>query len=176
MRQPVRKLMTLICITATMALAACTPADEEYCQSFGVAGTAEFGKCLDFYHRESAAFGGDRAVCDGEADYTYPTTLYDYGHTEHLVGGFVPTPYGGRYIGGQTIVVQPDYRHNAEVDRLRMRIIEPCMQARGWNSSATWQAGRRVLPSKSRGAAKPIATPKPPQLQPTGSLNLPWLQ
>lgn len=143
-------------------LAACTPADEQYCQRFGVGGTTEFAKCLDYFHAQEAAFGADYQQCALEADYTYPRTLYDNGRTVHFTGGF----YGGRYFGGGTEFIQPDYYHNAQVDALRQRIIEPCMQSRGWNSGLTWQAGRHAVSGKATFKPQPPPRPAP----------LPWRQ
>jgi hypothetical protein len=146
---------------ALLALAACTPADEQYCRSFGVAGTPEFGKCMSYYHVQEEAFAADHMVCAQQADLVYPPTLYDHGHYEEVVGG-----YNGVLYGGQTVLVEPDYRHNAEVDLLRSRIIEPCMQARGWNSGTSWQAGRHVV-----SVAKPVkVSPSAPPVN-----TLPWL-
>jgi hypothetical protein len=65
-------------------LSACTPADIEYCSKFGVAGTAEYGKCLDYYQQQQAAFTADYNVCASEADITYPATLYDHGGFAHV--------------------------------------------------------------------------------------------
>ncbi len=132
-------------------LSACTPADVSYCRSFGVEGTAEFDKCLAHYARQEAAFGTDRAACEFEADETYPPTLYDHGHYARSMGDFGPH---GQYYSGHTIHIEPDWQHNREVDRLRMRIIGPCMQARGWNSANDWQAGRHAVKPASR-KAKP---------------------
>ncbi len=150
-----------------IAASGCTPADQQYCNNFGVAGTAEYGNCLRYYHQQEQAFGADRAFCDSEADGTYPRTLYDTGHYQPVFvhGGFSPH---GRYYGGgiSHVYVEPDYRRNAQVDSLRMRIVEPCMQARGWRSGETWQAGRMSV-KKPR---KATTTPK------GSSLNqLPWL-
>ena len=150
-------------VAALALLSACTPADQQYCQSFGVGGTAEYGKCMDYYHQQSAIFNADRAQCEFEADATYPPTLYDYGHTEEVMGGF----NRGMYYGGSTVFVQPDMRRNMEVDQLRMRIIEPCMQSRGWNSGQSWQAG-------SHPVAKVKTAPRSPYA-PTAA-PLPWLQ
>lgn len=154
-----RRMMMLCC---PLLLAACAPEpDLAYCRSFGVENTPEFSKCMTYYHSQQAAFSADRAVCDAQADETYPPSLYDYGGYAHTVGGF---GFGGRYYGGQTIRIDPDYHKNAELDRLRQRIIEPCMQARGWVSGSSWQAGRQA-PSKSRASSKPASA---------GSL--PWLK
>ena len=161
---------------ATMALlAACTPADIDYCNQFGVAGTAEFSKCIAYYQQEEAAFGADRAVCSAQADETYPQTLYDRGGFAHVgIGGF--GGLGGRFhgpglgYGGGIVSVPPNYYHNAEVDRLRARIITPCMQARGWNSPNSWQAGRSEVKPTKRKASKPAYVPEAP------TEKLPWLQ
>jgi hypothetical protein len=141
-------------------LSACTSREVQYCSGFGVEGTSEYGNCLDYYHRQEAAFGADRAVCDAEADKTYPASLYDYGGYTRTHGGI---GYGGRWYGGHSIYIEPDYRRNRELDRLRMRIIEPCMQARGWNSGKTWQAGRRAVKPSSRKSPAPSGE------------KLPWL-
>ena len=151
-------------IVALVWLSACTPADEQYCQRFGVGGTVEYGKCIAYYHQQSAMFGADRAQCEFEADAVYPPTLYDYGHTEEVMGGYAR----GVYYGGHTVFVQPNIRHNMEVDQLRMRIIGPCMQRQGWNSGETWEAGRH---SVTRNAA-PVMRSLP---APTAS-SLPWLK
>lgn len=177
-----------------MLLAACTPADEQYCRSFGVDGTTEHRKCLEYYHHQQAAFDADRRICDAEADLTYPPTLYDRGHTEQVFqGGFGHGfghhgygrhgSWGGQHYGFQTVFVGPDLARNAEVDRLRLRIVEPCMQARGWNSGTQWQAGRRpIAPTKRTAASSPRAakavTPLPWSVQPNapGGNALPWLK
>ncbi|MFM9890419.1 MAG: hypothetical protein ACKVOE_07275 [Rickettsiales bacterium] len=159
------KYRALLCLLTLMGLSACTPADEQYCQRFGVGGTSEFGKCLDYFHTQEAAFGADYQQCAFEADYTYPPTLYDNGRTVHFSGGF----YGGRYFGGGTEFIEPDYYHNSQVDALRQRIIEPCMQSLGWNSSITWQAGRHAVTNKPpRKPATAIRSPR--------SETLPWQQ
>ena len=140
-----------LAILALLALAACTPPDEQYCQQYGVSG-AELNKCISYYNQQENIFAADREACDMQADLTYPRTLYDYGHTEHVMGGF---GYDGRYYGGHTIQIEPDYRHNAQVDSLRSRIVGPCMDAKGWNSADSWQAGRHaVTPVKRKPAQK----------------------
>lgn len=159
-------------LAVLLLLSACTPADISYCNQFGVAGTAEFSKCIAYYQQEEAAFGADRAVCSALADETYPQTLYDRGGFADVgFGGF-----GGRFhgpglgYGGGIIAVPPDYYHNAEVDRLRARIITPCMQARGWNSPTSWQAGRSAVKPTKRKVGKPDFAPEAP------AEKLPWLQ
>ena len=139
-----------------LMLASCTPGDIQYCDKYGVQGTPEFGKCIDYYHQQEAWFKSDRAVCELEADGTYPPSLYDYGHDVPVFGGYGPH---GEWYGGGVEHIPPDYMHNAQVDGLRMRIIEPCMQEHGWNSGSDWQAGRH--------AVSKIPKPLPPQ-------KLPW--
>ena len=152
--------VVIVGVLAVLGLAACTPGDVAYCRQFGVAGTGEYAKCVSYYQQQTALFSTDRDLCGLEADATYPPYLYDYGHVEQVVGG----GWGGRYYGGQTIQVGPDYRKNAEIDRLRMRIIEPCMQSRGWNSATDWQAGHHAVST----------TPAPRRNAPPAPL--PWLQ
>ena len=156
-----------------LGLGACTPADEQYCQSYGVGGTPEFGKCLDYYHQQQAVFGAARADCDLQADATYPRSLYDNGGYVPVMGG----PWGGPFgpPGGYAFV-EPDYRRNAQIDQLRLRIVGPCMSAKGWNSPVSWQAGRHdVTPVKQKKLVLTPATQAP--AAPSTSLNsLPWLQ
>lgn len=144
-------------------LAACTPADVQYCRDYGVEGTSEYGKCLDHFHAQQAAFEADREGCDLEADMTYPPSLYDYGGYARTHGGI---GYDGHWYGGQTIHIDPDWRKNREIDRLRMRIIEPCMQAKGWVSGRSWQAGRQVVRPQKRPRKRSV----PP------AEKLPWLK
>ena len=145
------KTRLILSLLGLAALTACTPADEQYCQKYGVSG-AEFNKCIAYYNQQQNAFDADRDVCEMQADLTYPRSLYDHGHTEHVMGGF---GYDGRYYGGTMINIPPDYRHNAQVDSLRARIVGPCMDAKGWNSANTWQAGRHaVTPVKQKPAQK----------------------
>lgn len=153
-----------LALAALALLASCSPPEEDYCAGFGVnPGHGEYAKCTSYYFQQQAAFGADRAVCDSQADLTYPPTLYDNGGWAHVRGHY----YGGRFYGGESVRIPPDYQKNAQVDALRMRIIQPCMQSRGWNSGATWQAGRHAGP-----APAPIFTPVPPVVAPS---NLPWI-
>lgn len=141
MRRKTNSLVGILALGAmVLGLSACTPANEQYCQSFGVTG-AEMAKCLNYYDQQQAIFDADLSVCSMNADITYPPTLYDYGHTEHIPGGF---GYNGQYYGGTMINIPPDYNHNRQVDALRMRIIGPCMDARGWNSPTSWIPGRHA--------------------------------
>lgn len=162
-----------------VGLAACTPADQQYCNAMGVAGTPEYANCMTYYHQQEAAFNADRGFCDGEADMTYPRTLYDTGRQQPVFyggggyGGPGPggwgRPWGGPFNGGYggvgSVYIQPDYAHNAQVDALRMRIVGPCMDARGWNAADSWQAGRHAV------SRKPARTPSK-GLTPA---TLPWM-
>lgn len=149
------------------AVLGCAPAEQTYCDSMGIAPShPEYQKCTNYYFQQQSAFQADRDVCEFEADKTYPPTLYDRGGYERVHGGFGYGGWGGYGGGfGSTIYVEPDYYHNREVDHLRMRIIEPCMQARGWNSGASWQAGRH--------AGKVV---KAPVTAPQQNGKLPWLK
>lgn len=140
------------------ALAACSgPNEHDYCDGFGIPRTdPEYARCINYYFDQEAAFNNDRFGCDLEADKTYPPSLYSR-PTHYVVhGGF--GPYG--HYGSQIVHTGADYQLNAQVDALRMRIVEPCMQAKGWNSGATWQAGRKL-------GNKPMKAP---------SSSLPWLK
>ena len=138
-------------LLGVLMLAACTPGDVQYCRRFGVENTPEYGTCLSYYHQQDAAFDADASLCNIEADGIYPPYLYDYGHDVPVPGYFAPR---GLLVGGGIEHVPPDYLHNAQVDDLRMRIIAPCMAARGWNSPTTWQAGRHAV------SVKPKTTPQ----------------
>lgn len=158
-----------------LLLAGCAsaPDEQDYCRSFGVeSGNPEFAKCTQYYFQQEAEFRADRAVCAREADVTYPTSLYSR-----------PTSYPARFYGGsglgfsrggfgggaggigfghtEMVHVGADYQQIAEVDRLRMTIIEPCMRKLGWQSGMSWQAGRAV-PAKV--------------VRPTALKSLPWLK
>jgi hypothetical protein len=133
-----------------------SPADVQYCTGFGFpVADPEYARCLDYFHQQQALFDTDHAVCSAEANYTYPPSLYDRGHYEYVHGGFGPRGW----YGGQEVRVSPDYAHNAEVDNLRMRIIQPCMQAHGWLSGQSWQAGRLGKPVKGKPATSTKALP-----------------
>lgn len=159
-----------------LSLAGCAsaPTETDYCRSFGVEqGNPEYAKCTQHYFQQQAAFDAERSVCNAEADRTYPTTLYSrpYSYPARFYGGhgfgsgigfsrggmglgFGSGGYGG--FGSHTEMVHrgADYQQIAEVDRLRMSIIQPCMQKRGWASGADWQAGR-MTPGKAA-PAKPL--------------------
>ncbi|MBN8543017.1 MAG: hypothetical protein J0M34_02000 [Alphaproteobacteria bacterium] len=160
-----KKLLAASCL---VVVAACTPPEQTYCDGFGLRqGEPEHQKCMTYYFQQEAAFNADRQGCEFEADKTYPPTLYDEGRWERVHGGLGYGPYGPAFGGGfgTSVYVEPDYYKNREVDRLRMRIIQPCMESKGWKSGETWQAGR--LP---RGAKK-MPMPAPQQ-----SSKLPWLK
>lgn len=151
-------------------LSACAADDVLYCRNLGVEGTSEHGKCMSYYHQQEAAFAADRRACSVDADEVYPPHLYDFGgYAQTSIGSGWGGPFGGPrggFYGGQSIRIEPDRRHNAELDRLRMRIIEPCMQQRGWVSGSSWQAGRQAMkPQKQPRVSKPQA-----------SEQLPWLR
>lgn len=149
-------------ILIAAALAACTPADQEYCSGFGVLpGDREYPPCVTYFHQQQASFGADYNVCALEADRTYPPTLYDTWRTGY-VHRFDPR-YGYAHV--DTVDIPPDMAHNAQVDALRGQIIQPCMHQKGWNSAETWQAGRH--------AVKPMR--RVPSPAPTGNA-LPWLR
>lgn len=147
------KYLSIFCIFPV--LSACTPADELYCNRLEQPGSPGWQQCLGYYHAQKAAFQQDYDFCRIEADRVYPPYLYDY-------GGYARTPiYGGwgwphhRYYGGATIYVEPDYQRNAELTALRERIIEPCMQSRGWNSGSDWMAGRHAVAPARRARSAP---------------------
>lgn len=163
-------------------LSACgSPADIAYCERMGITPSHyEYANCIGYYNRQQAWFSGDHAFCSAEADRTYPPTLYDRGSYGVLRGGYGNGYYGrgygigmghGGYYGSQMVDIPPDYAHNAQVDALRERILSPCMQARGWKSSQSWEAGR--FDGKQ---AAPVFTPMPPRVTPTPpGQALPWL-
>lgn len=143
----------LLVPVALLVLASCAsaPDEQDYCRSFGIeGGNPEYAKCTQYYFQQEAEFAADRAVCAREADMVYPTTLYSRPMSYPVR---VYSPYGG-FPRTEMVHVGADYQQIAEVDRLRMSIIEPCMRKRGWQSGATWQAGR-IAPAKAA-AAKPL--------------------
>ncbi len=159
---------------ALLLLASCAsaPDEQDYCRSFGVeSGNPEFAKCTQYYFQQEAEFRADRSVCSLEADQTYPQSLYSrpYSYPARFYGGsglgFSRGPAGFGYGGGfshtEMVHVGADYQQHAQVDALRMRIIEPCMRKRGWQSGMSWQAGRAV-PAKV--------------VRPTAPKSLPWLK
>lgn len=128
--------------------AACTPPEVDYCQAAG-APPSDMAACTQYYFQQEAAFRSDLAVCSVDADRTYPPSLYSGWGT-----ALVHRHYGyGGFSSVEQVSVPPDQYRNAQLDGLRMQIIEPCMQSRGWNSGSTWQAGRhdvRKAPARAR--------------------------
>ena len=146
---------TILIIAGLLVLSACAmQRDVNYCKRHGeVEGTPEFGRCLDYFHKQDAMFQRDLDICNEQADVTYPPSLYDYGGTRYATvhGGYgfghgmrkYPYHHGG-WSGTRHVAIDiyPDYRHNTMIDDLRHRIILPCMQKRGWQSAKTWELGR----------------------------------
>ena len=144
-------------------LTACTPGDVSYCEGMGIAqGNPEYSSCIQYYRQQSALFGGDYSRCSTQADMSYPSSLYDQGHQ-----GYVNTfdPVRRAYVA-TPVQVPPDAQHNAEVNTLRSRIIQPCMDSLGWNSSDSWMAGRHPV-----AAARTVA---PSAIVPLNPAPLPW--
>lgn len=152
-------------LAITILIAACTPAEQRYCEQHATPlGSAEYGKCTQYYFAQTALFNADRSVCEFEADKTYPSSLYDNGRTAYSHGGY----YGGRYYGGESIFIEPDYAHNALVSNLRDQIIRPCMNARGWVDPDNWEAGR--FSSVNRSNVKSVNPSS------SATQSLPWLK
>lgn len=133
---------------AAMTLVACSPpVEKQYCDRFGVTpGTAQYQQCVQHFFTQDALFRADKESCDALADETYPRSLYDQGRFEPVFNaGFSNPLWGGRMGTGQMVYVDPDYRRNAELDALRMRIVAPCMDAKGWADPLRWQAGKKSV-------------------------------
>jgi hypothetical protein len=163
------------------ALAACqTPADTAYCEKFSVSPEhPEYGQCLRYFQGQQAAFNADKSICDIQADKTYPRDLYDTGRQGYISGGF-GSGFGGHFggyrgsgfgLGGGTVYSPPDRHKNALIDQLRLKIIAPCMQSRGWNDPLNWERGRHSRPSFRHHKPTPKRSAIPKQ---TGTL--PWLK
>ncbi|PZP83976.1 MAG: hypothetical protein DI582_09915 [Azospirillum brasilense] len=130
-----------------------------YCASYGLKpGDAEYQNCHAFYYEQEAAFGRDRAICEAEADGLYPRNLYS------RPSSYPVRRYGmrGGFPRTEMVHVGADYQHNAQLDNLRMRIIEPCMQVRGWNSGSVWTAGRHPVNMYPLNKPKPLLNDKLP--------------
>ena len=145
-------------------LTGCTPGDISYCEGMGITpGHPEYPSCIQYYRQQSALFGGDYSRCSMQADMSYPPTLYDNGK-EIIVGTHV-SKHG--ITTTDSIEIPPDAQHNAQIDMLRSRIIQPCMDAQGWNSANSWMAGRhpvaapRSVPSMMMSPINPPAAPLP---------------
>jgi hypothetical protein len=167
-------------LTIAVVISSCATLEQGYCQKFGVQpGTNEFAKCIAYYNRETGDFYNDYNICSLEADQTYPPSLYDEGSEE-----YIPTTCnrGGQCSGGDYIETGPNFHKNRQIDRLRNRIITPCMQAHGWRSGTNWESGRikpiprpgRVEPEiHSTTQVSPIDPPAP--FSPPAFPQLPWL-
>lgn len=139
---------------ALLLLGGCagSPTEADYCRGFGIEpGNPEYARCTQYYFEQDAAFRADGAICAQEADMTYPQSLYS------RPTSFPVRVYGAR--GGfphtEMVHVGADYQQIAQVDALRMRIIAPCMQKRGWVSPTSWQAGRTARPQAAPNAPLP---------------------
>ncbi len=148
-----RKLLSIFGLA--LAVASCTPPEVDYCRATG-ASPAQLDQCTQHYYQEEAAFKSDLRFCSAQADQTYPQSLYSGWGTARVHGGI---GLGGQWRSAQSYTTPPDYQKNDQLDALRSRIIDPCMQDRGWNSGRSWEDGRRVKTS---------------QMQPNGS-GMPWL-
>lgn len=148
---------SLAYIAALLLVAACTPAEQQYCERMATPpGNPEYPKCVQYFFDQTALYRADREICEFEADRVYPRALYDYGGTARVHGGFGPYgPYSAR-----TIDIPPDYARNAMVDQLRAQIVGPCMASKGWRDPFNWEAGKGV----------PVTTRKP------SAGALPWIR
>ena len=133
----------LLYVAVLALLTQCSvPEDIAYCDRLGVDPEhAEYENCLIYFEKQFGIYSRDLSECEIEADKTYPRTLYDNGRPVYT-GGFGWGGYG-RYQTGGFGWVGPDAKHNNHVDALRNRIIEPCMQKKGWKDPHDWEAGRR---------------------------------
>lgn len=156
----------LILMISGLLLASCAQHNDiDYCNRMGVGqGTAQFNQCIAYFYDQQALFNKDLAVCSARADQTYPQTLYDRGSYGIVRGGLGYGGWGGLGYGGaygapffnnRMVDIPPNHQHNAQVDALRMRIIEPCMREFNWNSGASWEAGRRSHAPSSSPAGLP---------------------
>lgn len=160
-------------VMTAFVLGACNQrSDVAYCERLGTGpGSREYAHCIGYFTRQSAWFNNDLQGCSVQADQTYPQSLYDRGSYGIMRGGLGWGNVGfggighGPFYNSRMIDIPPNYHHNAQVDSLRMRIIEPCMQAKGWHSGFSWEAGRKdgkILPA--------------PLTPPSTSGALPWLK
>jgi hypothetical protein len=146
-------MRTFIPIAALLIAAGCSSPENDYCARLGTpSGSPEYARCTAYYFQQEEEFRRDRMVCAAEADKVYPQSLYSQG-TWVMTRDWFGKP--------DMVPVQPDWQQNHTLDEMRMtRIIDPCMQAHGWNSGRSWQAGRH---STGRAAASS-----------SGSKPLPW--
>lgn len=150
----------LLSVILLLGLAACSsePPQAEYCGRMGIIpSNPEYGNCTAYFHKMNNWFESDFAQCRIEADRLYPDALYDNGDISY---GRVWGPRGG----WDTVEIRtnPDYRKNRLLESLRMNVINPCMQKKGWVSGESWEFGRaKGTPDMPRGRLKQ---------------NLPWLK
>lgn len=141
------RALSLLCLT--VLLSSCAPAERQYCARIGTPmGHPEYNNCVNYFYRMSNWFARDREPCLAQAKETYPDYLYDrgqWGEIDYYGGN---RGYGGIYGRSNTIRIPPDAWKNHQLDQLRLKLITPCMQARGWNSGESWELGRNKPPLK----------------------------
>lgn len=121
-------------------LTACTPGDVVYCENQGLRPqTPEWAKCFSYYHRNKQVFEADRTQCMDQARDVYPDSLY----ADRLVRRPVFDNRG--VYRGTHVDNEPNWQQHRQVDRLREKIIAPCMAKKGWNDAKDWQAGGRKI-------------------------------
>ncbi len=155
------RLKKMMVLGLMLSVSACSQrSDVAYCERMGTPpGTPHYASCISHFTSMQNWFNADRMGCSAQADQTYPQSLYDrgsygimrggigFGHGMWGPAGFGNVGFGGfgggPFWGSRMVDIAPDPFHNAQVDALRMRIIQPCMEAKGWNSGASWEAGRK---------------------------------
>jgi hypothetical protein len=145
-----RKISHIILLT--LFLTACAPAERTYCQRMGTPpGHIEYNNCVRYFYEMENWFARDREPCLAKAKETYPDYLYDrgrYGDIDYYGGYGYGSNHGGFPYGGASVRIPPDAWKNSQVDDLRLKIITPCMNAKGWNSGTSWDMGRARPPLK----------------------------
>ncbi len=136
----------LLVFFSLLLLSACTPAEQQYCARVGTPlGHPEYNNCVNYYYNMNNWFERDRAPCLAEAKKTYPDFLYDR-------GGWVDVGCNGWHRHGGCGIgmtrVYPDGWKNKQIDTLRLTLMDPCMQKKGWNSASSWELGRSRPPFK----------------------------
>lgn len=136
-----KKLLTFWFLTLLIACSA--PRDKAYCDSFRLpAGSGEYAQCMAYYARMDQWFTGDLNTCRTKAELAYPDYMYD-----HPRFGQMETIDRFGYVRSSNVMIEPDYARNFSLDNERRSIIVPCMQAAGWKSADTWQAGHATAMS-----------------------------
>ena len=152
------RIRIILAFLALTGVAACTPSEQQYCERMATPpGSSEYAKCVGYYFDQTGMYQADRNVCEFEADRTYPRSLYDYGRTARVRGGY--GPHG--YRSAQTIDIAPDHGRNAMIDQLRLQIVAPCMVSRGWRDPLNWEAGKGAPPLLSKPRTAPAGTALP---------------